>query len=440
MNSTASTGKCLFLKKTTSSHLTQAGHDTAIAVSILSLITALSASMGNAMILYAFYRFQRLRSLPNILLTSLCVTDVLTGTIVQPLFATRRLQKVYKEGSICVIRLIYIFFANLCAGASIITIGLVTVDRCVAITLPYRYLSSVTAKVYIMMIMITWFVWTIFTILPFIEVLTMSQYFTGISSAFITTLVVVLISYALIYRVVVKQRRKIANVPCIGVDQGTGTEPDSRPEKRNNSEIFAVTKNENSSNNLHLKTSPLAGRMHGQTEQDYKEPAREVPNMKNLDTPALGQMENSTSLYRKALDAFAYDRQGTDEERRGTINDINSSHGDLNAKSGSTGNRILNKSSRRRIMHKLRMFTKERKRANTIAIVILTVFICYLPQITLLIIRANYGDNRLLLLLDAWADLLVYINSSLNPLIYCVRNREIRTALKEILKKNTVGP
>lgn len=157
--------------------------------------------------------------------------------------------------------------------------------------------------------------------------------------------------------------------------------------------------------------------------------------MKTLDTPVLANLDNSTSMYRKALDAFAYDRRGTvDEERRGTINDINLSSGDLKAKSGST------KSSRRRIMHKLRMFTKERKRANTIAVVILTVFICYLPQITLLIIRAIYGDNRLLLLLDAWADLLVYINSSLNPLIYCVRNREIRTALKEIFKKNAVGP
>ena len=376
---------CLFLQITHST-LTRSERATAIATSTISIITAIMAVIGNALTLYAFYKYQRLRSLANIFITSLCVTDFLTGLIVQPLFATRRLHQLHSPDALCTIRLTYIFFANLCTGASLLSVGLVTIDRCIAITLPFRYISMAnTATAYILVVICSWIVWTIFTLLPYVGVLSMSAYFSAVSITFMVIILVVLVSYVLIYCVVIKQRRKIAIMPSFKFTNSAKSQQDhtDRPLETGTNLGF-------NANNCANHRPPTITR---HLEQ------RELKSDETLYV-ASGQHINNASS------------------------------------NSETDNRRSRDTTRSRIVRRFRNFSKEKQRANTIVIVIATLLLCYLPQIILLEVRAVQGDSRTLILIDAWADLFVYINSTLNPLIYCLRNKDIKVAIKTIVQRS----
>lgn len=76
---------------------------------------------------------------------------------------------------------------------------------------------------------------------------------------------------------------------------------------------------------------------------------------------------------------------------------------------------------------------KQKKVAVTIFCVYLVFLVCYLPNIILICI--NLADLKFTpsQYLTAFSDLLVFLNSSLNPLIYCWKMKHIRQTVKNIL-------
>ncbi|XP_078353457.1 melanocyte-stimulating hormone receptor-like [Oculina patagonica] len=65
----------------------------------------------------------------------------------------------------------------------------------------------------------------------------------------------------------------------------------------------------------------------------------------------------------------------------------------------------------------------------------LTLVACYLPYG---IAEALYTQNRAsssLFLADKWTEVIVYLNSSLNPFLYCWKIREVKQAVKDIMQK-----
>ena len=76
---------------------------------------------------------------------------------------------------------------------------------------------------------------------------------------------------------------------------------------------------------------------------------------------------------------------------------------------------------------------KHKKAAVTIFCVYLVLVVCYLPN--LIIVCLALADKKFTIspYLAAFTDLLVFLNSSLNPLIYCWKMRHIRHAVKNML-------
>lgn len=77
---------------------------------------------------------------------------------------------------------------------------------------------------------------------------------------------------------------------------------------------------------------------------------------------------------------------------------------------------------------------KQKKAAVTVFCLYLVLVVCYLPN--LIIICIKFADQKFTSLsLTAFSDFVLFLNSSLNPLIYCWRMKNIRHAVKNILVK-----
>jgi len=63
----------------------------------------------------------------------------------------------------------------------------------------------------------------------------------------------------------------------------------------------------------------------------------------------------------------------------------------------------------------------------------LTLVACYLPTTVVSCFTIAQGASVTLLLAQVWGFTLVYLNSSLNPLLYCWKIKEVRQAAKEII-------
>ena len=80
---------------------------------------------------------------------------------------------------------------------------------------------------------------------------------------------------------------------------------------------------------------------------------------------------------------------------------------------------------------------RERKAAVGTFYVYLVFRICYLPTTCYWIIYISTGPSRMIIQFGLYANTLIFLNSSLNPLIYSRKMRHVRHAVMEILRTAT---
>ena len=78
---------------------------------------------------------------------------------------------------------------------------------------------------------------------------------------------------------------------------------------------------------------------------------------------------------------------------------------------------------------------KQKKAAVSIFCVYLVLVVCYLPNLILISIKLSDENFKVSKYVTGFSDFLVFLNSSLNPLIYCWKMKHIRHAAKNILVK-----
>ncbi|XP_020897953.1 beta-2 adrenergic receptor-like [Exaiptasia diaphana] len=87
----------------------------------------------------------------------------------------------------------------------------------------------------------------------------------------------------------------------------------------------------------------------------------------------------------------------------------------------------------------MRYTAREAKIAKSTAFVVGAVFLCYLPLIVIVItnIILTHQDVLFHYYILPWTDFLVFLNSLLNPVIYCWRSRELRSSIVRLCKRET---
>ena len=78
--------------------------------------------------------------------------------------------------------------------------------------------------------------------------------------------------------------------------------------------------------------------------------------------------------------------------------------------------------------------SRYRKTVSTTLWLLAAMIICNFPVFLVSIIDTATSPNLSLMMVQYFAIALIYFNSSLNPLLYCWKIREIRNAVKEILR------
>ena len=152
MNNTSTAEFCLFSVIKDSPH-TFGIQFTAIATSVIGILSSFGSILGNALVLFVLMKHARLQIPSNLLLGNLCITDFITGLIVVPTISARRITEAYGKG-ICILRVTCAYFSYLTIMVSVFTVGVISIDRYYAIMKPFHYQRIINNKQYIIIIML----------------------------------------------------------------------------------------------------------------------------------------------------------------------------------------------------------------------------------------------------------------------------------------------
>ena len=106
---------------------------------------SIAACIGNAVILHVIRKTQELHSPSFVLLFCLAASDLLVALICQPSFVGLRLAELGNDSTVyCTLAIIQSISSWTTAGASLLTLSAVSIDRLLAVTLHLRYNTIVT--------------------------------------------------------------------------------------------------------------------------------------------------------------------------------------------------------------------------------------------------------------------------------------------------------
>ncbi|XP_022787508.1 melanocyte-stimulating hormone receptor-like [Stylophora pistillata] len=158
---------------------------------------------GNALVLVAILKTPSLRSSSILLLCSLAVSDLLVGTLIQPLYIASVLTR--KE----LLDSLWFTVSFAACGISLCTITTISVDRFLALHFHMRYPSLVTKSRTVHAIAIIWF---LIFLLSGVYYLNPLVYFFLIALGVGLFLLISIVAYIGIYRIVKRQKLQISTL------------------------------------------------------------------------------------------------------------------------------------------------------------------------------------------------------------------------------------
>jgi len=132
---------------------------------VLNALLFIPNVLGSALILVTMWKNPNLELPNHVYLTSLALADLITGLIVQPLYVVHKTAWLYNSLSLdCVCRVMTEIVAWISAAVSCSSIGLISLDRMLAIKLHLKYQFYVTRK---RAVQVTAYLWVSLVLLSF---------------------------------------------------------------------------------------------------------------------------------------------------------------------------------------------------------------------------------------------------------------------------------
>ena len=116
-------------------------------ISGINVALSITATLGNALILVAFYKEASLNPPSKLFLRCLAFSDLCVGLVVQPLAVLSLLAAFYHRWNFCrVTELLWYSFSIVAVDFSLATLSAISIDRLLALSLGIRYRQVVTMK------------------------------------------------------------------------------------------------------------------------------------------------------------------------------------------------------------------------------------------------------------------------------------------------------
>lgn len=199
------------------SHLTYTQAYKIVSSVIIFAIMSL-AIFGNALVVIAFRRYHKLRSVTNYFLVSLAISDILISAISMPIWAAHivtgpdpRWEKIDPLAMV-----IWTFSDIVCGLASIYNLTCISIERYICLSSPLHYYQRLNGRKVLAVIL---FIWLFSFFLAAIRIIFMDTKFVleivYTVIGFFVPLLIMLVMYSMIFRVACKQVKKM-DIPMNG--------------------------------------------------------------------------------------------------------------------------------------------------------------------------------------------------------------------------------
>ena len=180
---------------------------------LFNVLLAITAILGNSLILLALHKDTSLHPPSKLLFCSLAITDLCVGVVSQPIAITFVVSSLNESWNICRTAIYAAYVVNpIPCSVSLATLTAIGVDRLLALLLKLRYRQVVTVKRVRVIIVLFW---PISSVLGILFVWDITVYFIASGSLIALQVIVSTYSYTRIFGVIRRQQVQVQDTPGV---------------------------------------------------------------------------------------------------------------------------------------------------------------------------------------------------------------------------------
>ena len=185
------------------------------AVAILNIVIALFGTLANSLVIVAYYRNPRLRTIHNTIFFLLSITDINVTAFVEPIYATVILSDLLGKRN-CLLWDIGTILSELFLGLSLITIVILSLQSYITLAYPYHWQLMITKYRFNLTIVLSWLLILLVTLGVYLQVSVLTYGFPCIISF---TIITVIFTWCWTYKLVARHRRAIEATQTPSISQ-----------------------------------------------------------------------------------------------------------------------------------------------------------------------------------------------------------------------------
>ncbi len=199
-----------------------------IAYCVLNAFLTVLVITGNGIFFATLIKTSSLHTPSNVLLGVMCVSDIAVGVFVVPAVFVRCVFML-KGMEYSKMSSILLFTCSICNGLSLIFVVLVSIDRYIAICHPFTYQRVITCKKNAYAATLASVIWSAVAFASFISE---SIYWSFIIAFTFLSITVVCITYANIFRVILKKKRAVVTIQQVVIRSDTNQQREAKKQAK----------------------------------------------------------------------------------------------------------------------------------------------------------------------------------------------------------------